>query len=502
MSSTTPQRESAAPATDLGHVDIAIIGAGMSGIGTAIELQLRGAQKSFVLLEARQAIGGTWDLFRYPGIRSDSDVQTFSFGFKPWNGTTMIAPGADILAYVREAAAEHHITDHVRFGHKVRAAHWDSAAGQWTVNIDLVDASGAVTGTAELTAAWVFNAAGYYRYDKANEPELPGRETFGGQIVHPQYWPADLDYHGKRVVVLGSGATAVTLLPAMARDAASVTMLQRTPTYMFPLPEKSPLAGPLQRLLGAQRAHAVLRRLHVAFQATNYSVLQKYPRFGRALFRRVARHYLGKDYPVEVHLNPPYNPWDQRVCVIPDADLYKAVAAGECKIVTDTIDHLTADGIVLSSGQTLPCDLLVTATGFLMQPIGGMELFVDGERKEVGGRVAYKGVMLDEVPNFLFAVGYTNSSWTLKVGLVGAYFARLLAYMSARGYRSVIPRYTGSREGLRPMFDFGAGYVQRAASQLPQVTGIFPWSTGNRYVDDRRVLVGGTIEDSALEFRR
>lgn len=496
MASTAPQQSDH---VGVDHVDIAIIGAGMSGIGTAIDLQLRKAGKSFVLLEARQAIGGTWDLFRYPGVRSDSDVQTFSFGFKPWDGNTMIAPGGEILSYVREAAAEHDINRHIRFGHKVRAADWNSATQQWTLSIELVDADGAVTGTTELTANWIFNAAGYYRYDKANEPELPGRENFRGRIVHPQYWPEDLDYTGKRVVVLGSGATAVTLLPSMAKDAASVTMLQRTPTYLFPLPEKAPLAGPLRRVLGAKRAHAVLRRIHIAFQASNYALLQKFPTFGRLLFRRIARHYLGKDYPVEVHFNPPYNPWDQRVCVIPDADFYKSVAAGEAEIVTDTIDHLTADGIALRSGRELPCDLLITATGFLMQSIGGMELSVDGQAKDVGGRMAYKGVMLDEVPNFLFAVGYTNSSWTLKIGLVSAYFARLLKYMDEHGYRSVTPMYSGGREGLHPMFDFGAGYVQRAAHKLPQV-GEFPWATGNRYVDDRRVLVGGEIDDAALEF--
>lgn len=500
MTSTPASSPTPADSELLEHVDIAIIGAGISGIGTAVELGRQNTGKSYVILEARERLGGTWDLFRYPGIRSDSDVQTFSYEFKAWKGNTMIAPGGQILDYVKETAAEYGIEEHIRYGHRVVSANWDSGEQQWTLEVDLVDPSGTVTRRVRQTANWIFSAAGYYRYDRANEPNLPGREDFGGQIVHPQYWPEDLDYSGKDVVILGSGATAVTLLPNLAKKARSTVMLQRTPTYMFPLPEKSPFATPLQKLFGLDRAHQMLRRGHITFQAANYAILQKYPTFGRQLFRRIARHYLGKDYPVEKHFNPPYNPWDQRVCVIPDADLYKCVARGEAEIVTDTIERLTPTGITLASGRELPCDLFVTATGFIMQAIGGMRLTVDGEKKSVAGRMAYKGVMLADLPNFAFAVGYTNSSWTLKIGLIANYFTRLLAFMDAQGFRSVTPRYTDDGSEKRPMFDFGAGYVQRAAAGLPRVSGRHPWHTGNRFVDDRRVLLGGEVADPELEF--
>lgn len=481
------------------EVDVAIIGAGISGIGTAIDLIRHETGKSFTILEGREAIGGTWDLFRYPGIRSDSDVQTFSYEFKAWEGDTMIAPGGEIRHYVEEAARDYGVDERIRFRHHVAGANWDSSTRMWVIACEVTDEDGS-TRAETVTARWLFNASGYYRYDKANEPDLPGREDFEGRIVHPQYWPADLDYTGQRVVVLGSGATAVTLLPSLAEKAASVTMLQRTPTYVFPLPERSPIVGPLRRLLGKQRAHEMARRIHIRFQATQYALFRRFPRAGRAFIRAVAKRNLPDGYPVDVDFNPPYNPWDQRLCVVPDADLYKAISAGRASVVTDTIDHLSADGIETSGGRHLGCDLLVTATGFLLQPLGGIALSVEGVPVEVGEHVAYKGMMLSDVPNLAFAVGYTNSSWTLKIGLLAHHFARLLAHMDAHGLTTATPRFHGDLSRTRPLLDFGAGYVKRDEGKLPRVLDSGTWTIGNRFVDDRKVLTRGRVDDPDLEF--
>ena len=480
-------------------VDVVIIGAGISGIGTAIELGRRETGKTFTILEARDAIGGTWDLFRYPGIRSDSDVQTFSYGFKPWTGDTMIAPGEEIRDYVREAAREYDVEDKIRFRHKVTGADWDSTTQSWAVTCEVTGADGSVR-TEIVHATWLFNASGYYRYDKANNPELPGRENFEGEIIHPQYWTEGFDYSGKKIVVLGSGATAVTLIPSLADKAESVTMLQRTPTYMFPLPRVSPLVKPMRKLFGVERAHHIMRAIHIEFQATQYAILRRFPAFGRKFIEAFAKRYLPKGYPMDPNFTPPYNPWDQRLCVVPDGDLFTVIAEGKADIVTDTIDHLTSDGIVTASGKHLPCDLLVTATGFILQPLGGIALSVDGQPIEVGQHAAYKGIMLSDVPNLAFAVGYTNSSWTLKIGLLATHFTRLLRYMDERGFRVATPRFSGDFAATRPLLDFGAGYVKRNEDKLPRVLDEGTWTIGNRYVDDRKVLLKGRIDDPDLEF--
>ena len=481
------------------EVDVVIIGAGISGIGTAIELNRRESGKTFTILEARDAIGGTWDLFRYPGIRSDSDVQTFSYGFKAWEGDTMIAPGGEIREYVREAAREFDVEDKIRFRHKVVGANWDSGRKRWTITCEVTSTNGEVS-TEEVHATWLFNASGYYRYDKANNPELPGREDFEGDIIHPQYWPEGYDYSGKKIVVLGSGATAVTLVPSLADDAESVTMLQRTPTYMFPLPRVSPLVGPLRKLLGVDRAHHVARAIHIEFQAVQYALLRKFPKLGRRFIETFAKRYLPKGYPMDPNFTPPYNPWDQRLCVVPDGDLFTTIAEGKAEIVTDTISRMTADGIITQSGKHLPCDLLITATGFILQPLGGIAISVDGEPVSVGKHAAYKGIMLSDVPNLAFAVGYTNSSWTLKIGLLANHFTRLLAYMDEHGYEVATPRFSGDFSKTRPLLDFGAGYVKRNEDKLPRVLDSGTWTIGNRYVDDRKVLLKGEIADPDLEF--
>lgn len=484
-------------------VDIAIIGAGISGIGTAIELERREAAKSVLVLEAREAIGGTWDLFRYPGVRSDSDVQTFSYEFKPWEGDEAVAPGGEILDYIREAAREYGIEEKIRFGHRVVGANWDSEARLWEIDCEVSAPGSPGEGPLRTTvrARWFFNASGYYRYDRANEPELPGRENFRGQIIHPQYWPADLDYSGKRIVVLGSGATAITLIPALAEKAASVTMLQRTPSYVLPLFRRSPFVRPLIGVLGPHRGHRAVRRIHIAIQAAQYAAFRRFPRAGRAVLKALAGRYLPDGYPYDVDFNPPYDPWDQRLCISPGGDFYRTLAEGKAEIVTDHLDHLTPDGVLTRAGRELPCDLFVTATGFILSPLGGIALSVDGDPVDVGRHAAFKGMMLSDVPNLVFAVGYTNSSWTLKIGLLAAHFARLLDHMDSRGADVVTPRFHGDFSATRPLLDFGAGYIKRDEDRLPRVLDSGSWTMGNRFVDDRRVLTRGRIDDPDLEFR-
>ena len=482
--------------TSVEHLDVLIVGAGISGIGAAYYLQREHPQRSFAVLEARGAIGGTWDLFRYPGIRSDSDLHTFGYEFRPWRDRDSIAGGDKILAYLRETAAEHGIDRRIRFSSQVVAASWSSADACWTVEVRHPGTAAPTT----MTCSWIFNAGGYYRYDQGFTPQLEGLDRFGGPVVHPQHWPADLDVTGKRVVVIGSGATAVTLVPALAGTAEHVTMLQRTPTYIMPVPSKDPIADALRRRLGEERAHPLIRRKNIAQQRAVHRFCRRFPQAARRLIRWVNARQLPEGYPVDEHFSPPYDPWTQRLCAVPDGDLFRAIRSGEASVVTDRIATFTEHGVRLASGRELPADVVVTATGLQVQPFGGASLSVDGEPVHLPDTVAYKGVMLSGVPNFAFAVGYTTSSWTLKIGLLCEYFCRLLAHMDEHG--SDVCRPVAPAMQTRPFLDFGAGYIQRAVATLPRQGDRAPWLTSMDYSDDAKLLRSGRIDDPELEFSR
>ena len=489
MTATAPNR------TD--HVDVLIVGAGISGIGAAYYLQTRQPGKSYTVLEARDTTGGTWDLFRYPGIRSDSDLHTFGYEFKPWEDEDAIAGADKILAYLRETVAENHIERNIRFRHKVHSAAWSSAEALWRVQVERVDTGEHLT----ISANWLFCAGGYYRYDEGFTPHFEGTEKFRGQIVHPQQWPEDLDYRGKKVVVIGSGATAVTLIPAMADDAEHVTMLQRSPSYIMPVPSKDAIANALKKVLGNERGYAITRRKNIAQQRTIYRLCQRYPRAARRLIRYINAKQLPEGYPVDEHFKPTYDPWDQRLCAVPNADLFKAIRAGKASVVTDRIVTFTERGILLESGAELEADIIVTATGLKLLALGGMELTVDGEKVNLPDTVAFKGIMLSGVPNFAFAVGYTNSSWTLKVGLVCEHFCRLLAHMDAHGYDTCVPELADPDMPTRPLLDFEAGYVQRAVHEWPRQGVEGPWQVVMDYQRDVEVLRNGPVTDADLRFR-
>ncbi|BDB41521.1 MULTISPECIES: flavin-containing monooxygenase [Mycobacterium] len=489
-------RTSAPAATAVEHVDVLIVGAGISGIGAAYYLQREHPGRSYAILEARGATGGTWDLFRYPGIRSDSDLHTFGYEFKPWRDEDAIATADKILTYLRETASENGIDAKVRFHHKVHGAAWSSSQARWVVDIERTD----IGARTQISANWLFCAGGYYRYDEGYTPHFEGRERFTGQIVHPQHWPEDLDYTGKKVVIIGSGATAVTLLPAMAGRAAHVTMLQRSPTYIMPVPSKDAFANTAQKLLGAKRGYALARRKNIAQQRAVYQFCQKYPALAKRIIRNVNAKRLPKDYPVDEHFSPTYNPWDQRLCAVPDSDLFKAIRNGSASVVTDRIATFTETGILLESGRELDADIIITATGLNLQAFGGMSLSVDGEAVRLPDRVAYKGMMLSGVPNFAYAIGYTNSSWTLKVGLLCEHFCRLLSHMDAHGYDTACPVFDDPGMETRPLLDFSAGYVQRAVDQLPRQGAGRPWLTSMSYHADVKLLRNDAVVDPALRL--
>jgi monooxygenase len=473
------------------HVDVLIIGAGISGVGAAVHLTDKQPQKSYLILEAREAIGGTWDLFRYPGIRSDSDLHTFCYAFKPWLEDRAIADGESILRYVRETAREHRVPERIRVGHRVCAASWSSREGRWTVEAERLHDGERVC----FTATWLFCAGGYYRYDSAHVPELPGLERFGGKIVHPQFWPADFDCASKRVVVIGSGATAMTIVPAIAKEAAQVTMLQRTPTYVVSIPAVDPIAQRLKRWLGPVRAHRLARRKNVRLGRLVYRTSRRHPALVRKLIRAATRRALGDRYDVDTHFNPPYGPWDQRMCLVPDGDLFRAIRAGDASIVTDHIETFTERGIALRSGRELDADIVVTATGLDLLALGGVSYSVDGAPVCLSDTITYKGMMLTGMPNFLYAIGYTNASWTLKVDLVCEHFCRLLSLMDERGYAHCVPDSPAPGEPTRPLLDFAAGYVQRSVDKFPKQGATAPWELNMDYLRDRTVLLKGPVGD-------
>ncbi len=475
------------------HIDVLIVGAGVSGIGAGYHLQDKQPGRTYAILEARDAIGGTWDLFRYPGIRSDSDLYTFGYAFKPWTGEQSLADGPSIKAYVEETAREHGIDRHIRFRHNVLRAEFDSVRALWTVAV-AHDSS-----TFEMTARWLFCAGGYYDYAQGYTPHFEGLERFGGDVVHPQQWPEDLDCTGKRIVVIGSGATAVTLVPALAGTAGHVTMLQRSPTYVLPVPERDPIANALRRRLPADLAHRIIRRKNILIQQVFFGLSRRYPEVVRRLIRWVnARELEGSGVDVDVHFKPRYDPWTQRLCAVPQGDLYRALHRGDASIVTDRIATFTETGIQLVSGAHLEADIVVTATGLNIQAMGGLELVVDGEEVVLSDTVAYKGMMLGGVPNMVFAVGYTNASWTLKVDLVCEHFCRLLAHLDRQGHDAFVAEVQDPDMPLEPLLDFQAGYVLRALDRLPKQGNRAPWNLKMNYFKDARHLRRGTVADDGL----
>jgi monooxygenase len=477
------------------HVDVLIVGAGLSGVGAACRLQERLPGKTYAVLEARDTIGGTWDLFRYPGIRSDSDMFTLGYPFRPWKDPKAIADGPSILSYIQETAAAHGVVDRIRFGHRVVRASWSSSDALWTVSTEH---------GATFTCRFLYLCSGYYSYDSGHVVDFPDRSEFAGEIVHPQHWPASLDYAGKQVVVIGSGATAVTLVPAMAAQAARVTMLQRSPSYIVARPGTDALADRIRALLPEKLAHRVVRGKNVVMGTLFFQLMRRLPRrAAQALRDRVAAQ-LPASIPVDPHFVPSYDPWDQRLCLVPDADLFRALRSGKADIVTDRIARFTASGVLLESGRSLPADVIVTATGLRLVAFGGIALTVDGRAIEPGEQRAYKGMMFGGVPNLAWCVGYTNNSWTLRADLTSQYVCRLLGYLDRRGYAFGAPdAASASTAGRpRPIVDLASGYIKRAAPGLPKQGERRPWMMRQNYLLDLADMRFTRVDDGVMRFGR
>ncbi|MGN7200450.1 alpha/beta fold hydrolase [Arthrobacter sp. SAFR-044] len=493
------------------HVDVLIVGAGLSGVGFASRLKREVPGKTFTVLESRNAVGGTWDLFRYPGIRSDSDMYTLGYSFRPWAGAKAIADGESIREYIEATVADEGLTPRIRLNTRVISAAWSSETALWTVTAVHTSGgefrSGHTASSPEaltFTCSFLSVCSGYYRYDEGFTPAIDGADTFAGTIVHPQHWPADLDYEGKQVVVIGSGATAVTLVPSMAKSAAKVTMLQRSPTYIAPVPARDHLADRLRGKLPAQLAYDVVRSKNILFSMFTYQLSRRRPETMKAILRKSAVAKLPAGFPVDTHLAPSYQPWDQRVCAIPNGDLYRAISAGTAEIVTDTISRITPDGIDLASGTSLPADVIVTATGLNLLVIGGMKLSVDGEPVDVGRTLTYKGMMLEGVPNFALTIGYTNASWTLKADLVAGYICRLIKQLDRRNLQWVVPVAPAevANGTLSSLIDLKAGYIFRGADQLPRQGAGAPWRLHQNYFRDFALLRAGRLTDHVRFGRR
>ena len=479
-------------------VDVLIVGAGLSGIGAACHLQKECPNKTVALLEGRASLGGTWDLFRYPGIRSDSDMYTLGYKFKPWRDAKAIADGPAILNYIRETAADYGIEKKIRFNQKVIKAAWSSATAQWTVESRHSE-TGEVT---TMTCRFLMMCSGYYSYDRGYTPDFPGVEEFQGTIIHPQKWPEGLDYTGKRVVVIGSGATAVTLVPAMAETAAHVTMLQRSPSYMVALPSADLIANTLRRCLPEQAVYTLTRLKNTMMGMAIYQLSQRRPELMKRIIKAQLRKALGPEFDIDRHFTPPYNPWDQRMCLLPDGDLLVALRERRATIVTDHIDSFTPTGIRLKSGEHLDADLIVTATGLDLVSLGGIALTVDGQPAATNKSVTYKGTLLTGVPNLSFVFGYTNASWTLKADLLCAYVCRLLNYMDKHGYRQVTPQLNDLEVEDLPLLNLSSGYVQRAMELFPRQGSKLPWRLYQNYFLDTLMIRYGSLKDEALEFKR
>ena len=479
------------------HVDVLIVGAGLSGVGAACHLRDRCPGKTVAILEARGAVGGTWDLFRDPGVRSDSDMFTLGYAFRPWPEPQAIADGGSILDYIRATAAERGVDRLVRFHHRVAAADWDSATARWTVRAQRTDTGEAV----ELTCSFLYSCTGYYRYDAGYTPTFPGIDRFRGQVVHPQHWPADLDYRGKRVAVVGSGATAVTIVPAMAAEAAHVTMVQRSPSWVMSLPTEDRLGDWMRRRLPRRLALQLIRWKNVLLATLIFQLSRRAPGVMKSLLSAGARRQLPPGYPVGTHFAPRYAPWDQRLCFVPDGDLFRAITSGRASVATDAIDTFTERGLRLASGAEVEADIVVTATGLAVLALGGMKLTVDGREVDIADTVAYKGMMLSGVPNFALALGYTNASWTLKCDLTSAYVCRLIDHLDRHGYQVVTPVPPPSGP-LQPLIDLRSGYVLRALDRLPKQGPATPWRLHQNYPRDVLMMRHGRVDDEGVRFGR
>ncbi|HEY0624487.1 NAD(P)/FAD-dependent oxidoreductase [Sphingomonas sp.] len=476
------------------HFDVVVVGAGISGIGAGYFLQRDCPDRSYVILEGRERIGGTWDLFRYPGIRSDSDMYTLGYSFRPWTEAKAIADGPSILRYLDETARDYGIDRHIRHQHHVTAASWSTADARWTVSVE----RGPGKEPLEFTCNFLFMCSGYYNYAAGYLPEFAGRERFKGDIVHPQHWPQDLDYAGKRVVVIGSGATAVTLVPEMAKTAAHVTMLQRSPTYIVARPSEDGIANWLRRRLPGRLAYRLTRLKNISLGQFFYRLARRKPEKTKARLIQMVRDELGEDYDVATHFTPRYNPWDQRICLVPDADLFASIREGSASVVTDRIEAFEEDGIRLKSGDLLPADVIVTATGLDMQLMSGIPFTVDGVRADPAKSLGYKAMMYSDIPNLASSFGYTNASWTLKSDLTAAYVCRLLNAMKKRGMRQVTPRIAGEVQP-EPFLTFTSGYVQRGMDKFPRQGNRKPWRVHQNYALDLLALRWGGI-DEGMEF--
>jgi len=474
--------------------DVLIVGAGLAGIGAACWLQKKLPHKRYAILEARQAIGGTWDLFRYPGIRSDSDMYTLGYAFKPWQEPKAIADGATIRNYIEETAGENGVVPHIRFGHRVISAAWSTPQACWTLEVE----QGSVRHT--LHTRFLYMCSGYYQYDQPHRPRFTGENDFDGQIVLPQVWPSELTYTGKQVVVVGSGATAMTLVPALASSAAQVTLLQRSPTYVVALPAHDKLSLRLQRWLPQRLAYSLIRWKNIVGSVGLYWLARSRPDQTKQQLIGLVSRQLGADYDVKTHFTPRYNPWDQRMCVVPNGDLFNAIRKGRATVVTDEIDHFTPQGLQLKSGQQLPADMVVLATGLTIQLFGGMQLVVDGELVHPNERMAYKGMMLSDVPNLALAFGYTNASWTLKTDLTAGYVCRLLRHMDRHNYAIAVPRRQAGMAAV-PFVDLASGYVQRARQVLPQQGVRRPWKVYQNYLKDMLTIRFGRLTDGVMQFK-
>lgn len=485
------------PAMTHPTLDVIIIGAGLSGIGAAVHLQQHCPDKSFLILEARAALGGTWDLFRYPGIRSDSDMHTLGYRFKPWRAAKAIADGPAILSYVKETADEHGITPHIRFKHQLLAADWSDSESRWALTVGTAD------GEQIYYCHMLLMCSGYYNYDDAYTPEFEGRDTFKGLVIHPQHWPEQLDYSNKKVVIIGSGATAMTLAPSMADTAAHVTVLQRSPTYVVSRPDRDVIANTLRKILPESWAYAITRWKNVRLSQYVYKRSRTRPEKLKKMLLDMVRKELGPDYDVEKHFTPRYNPWDQRLCLVPNADLFKSIKAGKTTMVTDHIHAFTDKGIALKSGQEIEADIIVTATGLTLQVLGGARFSKNGEPLDFADTWAYKGLMFSGVPNMVFTFGYINASWTLRADLIAEFFCRLINEMDRTGSKRCVPMLRDSDNMMpaRPFIDdFSAGYMQRMMHRFPRQGDRAPWLNPQNYAGDRKMLRRDSLSDGVLHF--
>ena len=479
--------------------DVVIIGAGLSGIGAACHLKKALPDVDFIILEGRDRMGGTWDLFRYPGIRSDSDMHTLGYCFKPWTEAKMIADGPAILKYIRETAAEYGIEERIRYQRRLVKAEWSNEDCTWTLNVE----SGESKELQQIRCGFLLMCAGYYSYEHGHTPDFPGRERFSGRIVHPQAWPEVLDYSGKRVVIIGSGATAVTLLPELARTAGHVTMLQRSPTYMIAFPDEDIVANALAKILPERLAYRITRWKNIRLQAFIFRVARKRPRFARWFLIGHARRVLGAGFDVDKHFNPHYDPWEQRLCLVPNDDLFDALRSGRASVVTDRIRTITESGILLGSGESIEADIIVTATGLDLLILGGAEFRVDGRRVNFAEAFTYKGIMIEGVPNMISTFGYINASWTLRADLIARFSCRVLAHMKETGYRKCVPALRAEDLGMEPhpwITGFSSGYLQRVMDKLPKQGDREPWLNSQSYLDERRTFLKGKLDDGALRF--